>query len=277
MLKRDETIGPLTEYLRADGGLIGYDVQGSGPLVLMVPGMGDLRATYRFLAPAVAASGHTVVTMDLRGHGDSDPTFTEYGDAPTAGDIVALLRELGHAVIVGNSMAAGAAVLVAADHPELVRGLVLVGPFVREPASDNVFSRLFFRMLMAPPWAAAVWRAYLPKLYAGTLPTDFAAYRDQVHGSIRRPGYARAFSRTTRTSHAQSAASLDRVHTPTLVVMGADDPDFKDPKAEAEWIASTLHGPAVLIADAGHYPQSQHPEQVASAVTAFLAEGNDRG
>ncbi|MET4637264.1 alpha/beta hydrolase [Mycetocola sp. 2940] len=277
MTKQDKQAGPTTEYLSLTEGRVAYDVQGSGPLVLMVPGMGDLRATYRFLAPAVVASGHSVVTMDLRGHGDSDATFSEYGDAPTADDIVALLRKLGPAVIVGNSMAAGAAVLVAADHPELVRGLVLVGPFVREPASDNVFSRLFFRMLMAPPWAAAVWRAYLPKLYAGTLPTDFAAYRDEVVRSIRRPGYARAFSRTTRTGHAQSAASLDRVHTPTLVVMGANDPDFKDPRAEAEWIASTLSGRAVLIADAGHYPQSQQPDHVASAVMAFLAEGTDRG
>lgn len=277
MTKQDKQAGPSTEYLQMPEGRVAYDVQGSGPLVLMVPGMGDLRATYRFLAPAVVAAGHTVVTMDLRGHGDSDATFSEYGDAPTADDIVALLRKLGPAVIVGNSMAAGAAVLVAADHPELVRGLVLVGPFVREPASDNVFGRLFFRMLMAPPWAAAVWRAYLPKLYAGKLPADFAAYRDEIARSIRRPGYARAFSRTTRTSHAQAAASLDRVHTPTLVVMGANDPDFKDPKAEAEWIASTLSGRAVLIADAGHYPHSQHPEQVASAVTAFLAEGTDRG
>lgn len=277
MMKRDETTSPVTRYLQVGEGRIGYDIQGSGPLVLLVPGMGDLRATYRFLVPALVASGHTAVTMDLRGHGDSNNTFPTYGDAATAGDIVALLRQLGPAVIVGNSMAAGAAVLVAADFPELVRGLVLVGPFVREPASDNVFSRLFFRMLMAPPWAAAVWRAYLPKLYAGTLPTDFAAYRDQVHGSIRRPGYARAFSLTTRTSHAQAAASLGRVHTPTLVVMGADDPDFKDPKAEAEWIASTLHGRAVLIADAGHYPHSQQPQQVAFAVTTFLAEVKDRG
>lgn len=277
MIKPDETTGPVTQYLRVDGGLIGYDVQGSGPLVLLVPGMGDLRTTYRFLLPALVASGHTVATMDLRGHGDSDATFSEYGDVSTADDIVALLRKLGPAVIIGNSMAAGAAVLVAANHPELVHGLVLVGPFVREPASDSALNRLFFRVLMAPPWAAAVWRAYLPKLYAGTLPDDFAAYRDKIYRSIRRRGYARAFSRTTRTSHAQAAASLDRVHTPTLVVMGANDPDFKNPQAEAEWIATTLNGRAVLVADAGHYPQSQQPEQVASAVTAFLAEVKDRG
>lgn len=276
-MKRDETPGPLTQFLHVDEGRVGYDIQGSGRLVVLVPGMGDLRSTYRFLVPALVASGHTAVTMDLRGHGDSDTTFSNYGDAPTAGDIVALLHQLGPAVIIGNSMSAGAAVIVAADHPDLVHGLVLVGPFVRQPASDSALSRLFFRVLMAPLWAAAVWRAYQPKLYAGRLPDDFAAHRDEIVRSIRRPGYARTFSLTTRTSHVQAGASLDRVDTPTLVVMGENDPDFKDPKAEAEWIAGTLNGRAVVVGDAGHYPHSQQPEQVALAITDFLKEVKELG
>jgi pimeloyl-ACP methyl ester carboxylesterase len=50
----------------------------------------------------------------------------------TAGDIVALVEQLGGpAAVMGNSMDAGAAVLAAADRPELISGLVLVGPFVR--------------------------------------------------------------------------------------------------------------------------------------------------
>jgi pimeloyl-ACP methyl ester carboxylesterase len=66
--------------------------------------------------------------MDLRGHGDSDASFAEYGDEATAGDIEALIAELGGpAVIVGNSLAAGSSVLVAAQHHELASGLVLIG------------------------------------------------------------------------------------------------------------------------------------------------------
>jgi len=44
------------------------------------------------------------------------------------------------------------------------------------------------------------------KLYAGRRPADFGDYRDQVVASLRRPGYARAFSLTTRTSHHRPAA-----------------------------------------------------------------------
>jgi pimeloyl-ACP methyl ester carboxylesterase len=46
------------------------------PLVVLVPGMGDLRASYRFLAPALKEAGHRVACTDLRGHGDSDAMFS---------------------------------------------------------------------------------------------------------------------------------------------------------------------------------------------------------
>src|SRR5947209_8914556 len=119
-------------WLSRPEGRVAYEVAGTGPLVVCVPGMGDLRASYRFLRPALVAAGYRVVLMDLRGHGDSDTSFTQYGDEATAEDITALLEHLGSpAVLVGNSMAAGAAVLVAARRPAGVSGLVLVGPFVR--------------------------------------------------------------------------------------------------------------------------------------------------
>jgi len=259
-----------TSYLTRPGGRIGYDMAGEGPLVVLVPGMGDLRAGYRFLAPALRVAGYRVACTDLRGHGDSDATFSSYGDEETAGDVAALVGELGGpAVIVGNSMASGAAVLAAAQWPELVSGLVLVGPFVRNPAVGAV-QRLVLRVAMAPPWAAVSWKSYLPKLYAGRRPADFGEYRDQVVASLRRPGYARAFSLTTRTSHAPAEARLADVTAPVLVVMGEQDPDFPDPRAEADWIASALRAEVVMVPEAGHYPQSQRPEITTGAIQRFL-------
>jgi pimeloyl-ACP methyl ester carboxylesterase len=84
-----------TSYLSRPEGRIGYDVAGDGSLVVLVPGMGDLRAGYRFLAPALRAAGYRVACTDLRGHGDSDATFASYGDEETAGDVIALIEELG--------------------------------------------------------------------------------------------------------------------------------------------------------------------------------------
>jgi len=51
-------------WLTRPGERIGFDVAGDGPPVLLVPGMGDLRADYRFLAPAVrAATGSLAPTF----------------------------------------------------------------------------------------------------------------------------------------------------------------------------------------------------------------------
>lgn len=257
-------------YLTRPEGRVAYDISGNGPLVVLVPGMGDLRSTYRFMAPALAQAGYRVVATDLRGQGDSDTTFASYGDPETSGDIIALVDELGGpAVIVGNSMGAGAAVIAAADRPDLVRGLVLVGPFVRN-GKVSAFQAVLTRVAMFPLWAAMAWRSYMPRLYAGRRPADFEAYRDQVVASIRRPGHARAFSRITRTSHDPAEARVTEVDTPTLVLMGELDPDFPDPKSEARWIADTLHGEAVMVPDAGHYPQSQQPEIATDNVLRFV-------
>jgi pimeloyl-ACP methyl ester carboxylesterase len=260
-----------TQYLSVPDGRIAFDDQGSGPLVLLVPGMGDLRSTYRFLTPALVAAGYRVVATDLRGHGESDAGFPTYGDDETASDITALLRHLdAPAVVVGNSMGAGAAVIVAADTPELVSGLVLIGPFVRQPATATPAAKLFLRVLMARPWSAGVWKSYLPKLYAGAKPRDFTEYRDAVAAAIKRPGYARAFSLTTRTDHVRAGKSLASINALTLVVMGDKDPDFPSPQAEADWISNALDGTTVMIEDAGHYPQSQQPEQTSAAIIDFL-------
>jgi pimeloyl-ACP methyl ester carboxylesterase len=270
-----ETRSKETSYLARPEGRVAYDIDGTGPLVVVVPGMGDLRTTYRFTVPALRAAGYRVAATDLRGHGDSDTTFATYGDVETSADVVALIEDLGGpAVIVGNSMGAGAAVIAAAERPDLVSGLVLVGPFVRN-GKTNAMKRLVMRLAMAPLWAPIVWKSYLPKLYAGRRPDDFNAYRDLVVANLRRPGHARAFSRTTHTSHDPAEARLKDVTQPTVVLMGDKDPDFPDQKAEAAWIAKALHGEAVLVPEAGHYPQSQRPDITNDAVLGFLTTVHD--
>ena len=152
-------------------------------------------------SPCPAGGGLPGGCTDLRGHGDSDATFTSYGDEETAGDVIALLEELGGlAVVVGNSMGAGSAAIAAAECPELVSGLVLTGPFVRNPRTSPM-RRLLLRVAMAPPWTAISWKSYLPKLYAGRRPADFSEYRDQVIASIRRPGYFDAEYKLMATFH----------------------------------------------------------------------------
>ncbi|MGN6300589.1 MAG: alpha/beta fold hydrolase [Angustibacter sp.] len=261
---------PAVRLLDRGEGRIAYDVTGTGPLVLCVPGMGELRSSFRHNTSALAAAGFRVATMDLRGHGDSDATFSTYDDAAAGSDVIALVEELGGpALVVGNSMGAAAAVWAAAERPDLVAGLALLGPFVRE-VPINPLMAWAFRIAMSGPWAAAVWNAYLPSLYPGRRPDDFAEHRAAIRAALRRPGYRRAFTATTRTSHAPVEPRLADVRAPALVVMGTADPDFPDATAEARWIVAHLADAQELLLDgAGHYPQAEEPEQVDAALVAF--------
>jgi pimeloyl-ACP methyl ester carboxylesterase len=257
------------QWVDRPDGRIAYDTVGTGPLVVCVPGMGELRGVYRRTAPALAAAGYRVATMDLRGHGDSDATFARYDDVAAGGDVLALIEQLGGpAVVIGNSMGAGAAAWAAAERPDLVSGLVLVGAFVRNPPMNPLLA-LGFRAAMAGPWAPRVWASYLPKLYPGRRPEDFTEHTNAIVASMRRPGHARAFSRTTRTSHAPVEARLGEVTAPVLVVMGDRDPDFADAAAEGRWIADRLNGDLLLVPGAGHYPHVEEPQLVNPAIVEF--------
>jgi pimeloyl-ACP methyl ester carboxylesterase len=232
--------------------------------------MADLRATYRFLAPALVEAGYRVGVIDLRGHGDSDTTFASFGDEANATDVAALIEHLGGpAVIVGNSMGAAIGALVAADHPELVAGLVLIGPFVRNGKMSPVLARIM-AIATSPALVRVTWKSYLPNLYKGSKPADQANYLAAVAAGMK--GRQNAISRTMASSHGASEAALPRVHTNVLVVMGELDPDFPSPADEADWIVSQLGGEVLLVPDAGHYPQSQRPDVVVPAVERFLAK-----
>ena len=268
MTNHDDT---RTRWLPREGGQVAYEVLGEGPLVVCVPGMGELRSSYRHNTRALVEAGFRVAAMDLRGHGDSDATFEAYDDVAAGTDILALVEELngGRALVVGNSMGAGAAVWAAAERPDLVAGIALIGPFVRQ-VPINPLLAWAFRVAMSGPWATAVWHGYLPSLYPGRKPADFEEHREAIRASMRRPGHAKAFTATTRTSHAPAEARLPEVESPALVVMGTADPDFKDPTAEAAWIVDHLRDAEQLLVDgAGHYPQAEDPDAVNRALVAF--------
>lgn len=259
----------VTPFLQRPGGRIAYDVVGSGHLVVASPGMGDLRSVYRFMTPGLAEAGFRVATMDLRGHGDSDVGFDAYDDVAAGTDLVALVEHLGGpAVLVGNSMSAGAVVWAAAEAPELVAGIVLVGPFVRD-APVGRLAMLGFRAALLRPWGPAAWNAYYAKSYPGRPPADLDEHRAAIRAKLREPGRWQAFAATSHTTHAPAEARLGEVRAPALVVMGERDPDFPDPRAEADWIASRLEAEVVIVPNAGHYPQAEYPEIVAPAITAF--------
>ncbi|GAB1819984.1 alpha/beta fold hydrolase [Herbidospora sp. RD11066] len=265
-------------YVERDGGRIAYEVEGHGPLVVLAHGMGDSRKAYRFLAPKLVAAGYRVASVDLRGHGDSTSGWASYTRTDTAGDLLAVIRELGGpAVIVGHSFAGGSATIAAVDAPELVRAVVLVGPFTR--AQKIAFGALLrnghhrrgMMLLMgaASLRSAGLWKKYLDHAYPGEKPADWQAYLSALEPTLHMDVVAKMGT----SSLDEADGKLPLVKAPALVVMGDRDPDWADPKAEADGIAATApNGTVAMIPGAGHYPHAQFPDRVAGVVLPFLAE-----
>jgi pimeloyl-ACP methyl ester carboxylesterase len=260
---------PVTTFLDRPGGRVAYDDPGgSAPLVLCVPGMGDTRESFRFLAPALAAAGNRVVTMDLRGHGRSDATFASYAPEDIGGDIVALLDHLdaGPALLVGVSIAAAAGVWAAAEAPARVSRLVLIRPYAPGVPIPLV-QRLFGKVLLARPWAAPAWSAAFAKFFPSRPPADLVAHRATVRAMLREPGRLAALKAMASASKDACHARLPEVVQPTLVIMGAAD--FGDPAGEARVVAESVSGDVALIDGAGHYPHVEFPDETFAALRSF--------
>lgn len=266
-----------TWEIRRGAGHVAVAASGTGPLVLCIPGMGESRAAFRHLLPGLTDAGYRAATMDLRGHGDSSIGFDAYDDPAAASDVLAVIEELGGGptILVGSSMGAAAAVLAAAQRPELVAGLVLIGPFVRDHGSAR--SRLMLRLLLARPWGPTMWRVYYASLFGATRPADHEDHVRRALARLRGPGRWRAFQATARTSHAPAQAALPQVDSPALVIMGERDRDFPDPEAEARWVAGALRGEHRMITGAGHYPMGEQPDAVLAETLPFLRENAPHG
>ena len=249
----------------------------SAPLVICSPAMGDVRDVYNPLARALCAAGFRVATADLRGHGDSSATFNRYGDEATAGDLIALIEELGAApaVLVGASMSGASAVIAAGRRPDLVSGLVLICPFLRGSGSriKDTLLRAGMGLALLRPWGPALWRRYSASLWPG-LP-DAAGRAARLTALLRRPGRWRAFRATTRTDHRVVEPWFETLACPALVVMGEEDPDWKDPAAEAAWAAAAVGRSAepaaiLMVQDSGHAPMLEHPGAVGPHIVDFV-------
>jgi pimeloyl-ACP methyl ester carboxylesterase len=266
-----------TLFLKLPDGQIAYDDSGgTGALVICVPGLGDMRQQYRFLAPRLVAAGFRVVTMDLPGHGESSVDWPAYSPALVGADIVAMVRHLGagRAFIIGNSMTGGSAVWAAAEIPDSIAGIVLIDPFTRVIPTSSVMLA-FLKVAAMRPWGPSFWSMYYGSLYKSAPPADLDSYRRELVANLKQPGRIEATKAMIFASQAPCEARIPEVHAAVLVVMGTRDPDFDDPAAEADWVATHLHGKKLMVDGAGHYPHVEYPDLVAGSVVGFMREAQD--
>jgi len=121
-----------TGYADVNGLHLYYETYGSGaPLVLLHGGMLTIDLNFASLIPTLART-HTVIGVEMQGHGRTANIDREITYANLATDIVALLDHLGieRAAVLGHSMGGGVALELAVNHPDRVSAIVPISASV---------------------------------------------------------------------------------------------------------------------------------------------------
>jgi pimeloyl-ACP methyl ester carboxylesterase len=258
---------------------IAYRITGRGSPVILVHGLACGQRMWFHQRRALSAR-HTVITYDLRGHGQSDvpAEAARYSGAHLAHDLAGLIDALGldRVAVVGFSMGGGPALALAAARPERASHLVLadVGAGADDAWRTQWLARRWVDFADRSGFDDLVpdmLRSEFYKLYASRRPR----WRRYMAGLIRstplvglRHTLAEVLGKRTPLFRMRNA--LQGIKVPTLVMLGQQDYVCRN---AARLIADTIPGALMhKIAGAGHMSPLEAPSEFSERLATFFAD-----
>jgi 3-oxoadipate enol-lactonase len=251
-----------------DNTSIDYDIQGEGPPLLLINGLGFGRWGWFKQIPAFTRHFETI-TFDIRGERD-----LRNGVADLTGEVVALLDHLGvgKTHVLGTSLGGFVAQELALSRPDLVDRLVLVctsyggrGPQAMSPGA--LADMMGLGTFSAEAAARKALAAATGEVYRAEKPEEFE--------QIVRWRLADSPSAVSYYEQAKAGARFDlsgdvgHITSPTLVIHGAEDRYV--PPANARALAEAIPGAKLrLLEDAGHLVFVERFADVNREVVRFL-------
>jgi pimeloyl-ACP methyl ester carboxylesterase len=284
-MPEDAVAGLVHGKMPVNGINLHFVMAGSGPAIILVHGWLGSAYHWRKLMPLLATS-HTVLALDARGYGESDKPYSGYDGRTIASDILMLSQQLGlqRPIVVGHDMGALPALLLAAEHPDAVSGLV----YVDEPlpgynldrftafSEENPFVYWWFSFNSQPHLPAALWagrEAELVDYFLTAMSADPGAISEADKAEyvrcLRKPGGLHGsfgwYRDVLLTGRQIRAATQTKIRTPVLAING----QFGHPGVEEQMqlVAETVEG--VTIEGCGHLCAEEKPGEMADAILAF--------
>jgi 3-oxoadipate enol-lactonase len=240
-----------------DGFALHYEVTGSGPeTIVLTHGLASSAATWSSLVAALAPR-YRVVTWDLRAHGRSDSPDVECTVAALGDDLAAIVAVAGGRPVhvLGHSAGGVITMRFAADHPDWLRSVTLVGT-----ASEcNARAVAYYESLAATA-----------ERDGGDAVVRRLGTRDETAAPPDGRGFAR-MSRAMATLHtAPLTAELERITCPVLVVVG--EKDFLGVGGSVIISRRVPRCRLEIVPARGHAIFHEDPQGFARLVRDFLAE-----
>jgi sigma-B regulation protein RsbQ len=250
---------------------------GTGPSAMMFAhGFGCDQHMWRHVSPAFEDSFQTVL-FDHVGAGGSDLKAYDSEKYATlagyAGDIVEIGTELGlkGAIFVGHSVSAMIGLLASLKAPGMFKSLIMVGPspryiddegYVGGFGKEQITELLNFLDDNHMGWSSAM----APVIVGNP---DRRELGEELTNSFCRtdPDIAKEFARVTFTS--DNRADLKKIAIPSLILQCSED--IIAPLAVGEFLQKNMPNSRLVVLKAtGHCPNLSAPEEVISAMRAFV-------
>jgi pimeloyl-ACP methyl ester carboxylesterase len=274
-------VTPSLQFRTVHGYRRAFRIAGSGPVILLIHGIGDNSTTWETVQ-AKLAQRFTVIAVDLLGHGQSDKPRADYSVAAYANGMRDLLSvlDIERITVVGHSLGGGVAMQFAYQFPQLVERLVLV-------AAGGVTKdvNLVLRLASLPMGAEAL--ALLPPALqiagraAGRVLGSTGLGHDlpdvlRVLADLPEPMASAAFTRTLRAVvdwRGQMVTMLDRCYltqsVPVQIIWGTDD--VVVPISHARMAHAAMPGSQLETFErSGHFPFHDDPDRFIEIVERFI-------
>jgi pimeloyl-ACP methyl ester carboxylesterase/predicted glycosyltransferase len=273
-------------YVERDGIKTYYEIFGEGePTVLLLPTWSIIHSRQWKMQIPYLSRHCRVLTFDGRGNGRSDrPTAPEaYAESAFAADAIAVLdaTQTARAIVVGFSMGAQRALLLAANHPERVEAAVFIGPNYQgggEPLPERMVYDWEDELDTDQGWAKYN-RHYWLRDYAGfidffmsrvfTEPRSTKPIEDCVGWGLETTGETLALTHLAPDLEPDELRELaGRVHCPVLVIHGEQDAIVSASRGIA--LAEHTGAQLILLEGSGHAPHARDPVKVNLLLRDFV-------
>ncbi len=258
-----ESDGGTHAYYFVNGAKLYIESFGQGtPVLFLHGGLMFFDSAYAKQRDYFAAH-HRIIGIDQRGHGHSPDGPWQLSYQLMADDTAAIIQKLkvGPVDVVGHSDGADIALLLARDHPELVRHLVISGANLRGWSAEVLEAR---RRMSPAEIEERVRRL------ANSLPPFFQT----DYGRVSPDGPDHWMVMVTKCywlwgqSIVIEPSDLKKIESPVLVVAG--DHDFSSIEETTEIFRGLAHGQLFIVPGTGHGTFQSRPELVSLAISEFL-------